>query len=200
MNTGTETTKAISVFFCAKAGASASDALIRRFGRLFSPASDLSELIRPQGKKPYFPRAPKLYFSVSHAGSYWACAFSQAPVGLDIEGLRPYRPGIPRRFFHPAEAAWLEDRPQEDFFTIWTAKEACVKLWGCGIDESFRHFSVLSPRQAEGAEKDGFSGGLVLPPPGKDYPPAYCLPFFFQKGYCSCLAALSPENFELHFF
>lgn len=98
---------------------------------------------RAPGGKPYFPAAPWLHFSISHSGDWWLCAFSGAPVGVDLQRIQPTREaGIARRFFHPDETAWLAVNP-DGFFRLWTAKEACVKLTGRGIDGEFAKFSVV---------------------------------------------------------
>ncbi len=101
-------------------------------------------IAREPGGKPYFPAAPRLYCSVSHSGEYWLCACSTAPVGVDVQRIQPTREAaLARRFFHPAEIAWLDATP-DGFFPLWTAKEACVKLTGRGIDGEFSHFSVIT--------------------------------------------------------
>lgn len=101
-------------------------------------------LARTPGGKPYFPDAPWLHTSVSHSGACWICACSTAPVGIDIQRIQPAREAaLARRFFHPDEIAWLDGHPG-GFFRLWTAKEACVKLTGRGIDGEFSRFSVIA--------------------------------------------------------
>ena len=60
-------------------------------------------------------------------------------VGIDLEWLRP-RPraaALARRFFHPAEADWIESCPLETrpaaFTRLWCAKEAVLKAHGHGL-------------------------------------------------------------------
>ena len=101
-------------------------------------------IARAPGGKPYFPAAPWLHFSVSHSGDVWLCALSDAPVGVDVQYRQPTREAaLARRFFHPREVAWLGENP-DSFFRLWTAKEACVKLTGQGIDGAFGRFSVIA--------------------------------------------------------
>ncbi len=175
--------------------------LRRRSAEALAPlAADFFRVERPPRQKPFFPEAADIHFSVSHAGDYWACAFSRTPVGLDLERLRPCRPGIARRFFHPEEAAWLDAWPAEEFFSVWTAKESCVKYWGCGIDESFSHFSVI---------KEGRLAGVVDPPAaagtrkGKSpfLPAARCIHIPFRQDYrlCLCVPAAAAEAYEVIF-
>ena len=125
-------------------------------------------IAREPGGKPYFPAAPWLYCSVSHSGDVWLCACSDTPVGVDIQRIQPTRTtALARRFFHPDEIARLDTHP-DDFFLIWTAKEACVKRTGRGIDSNFPHFSVIadgrlvSPIAGDTLHSIPFAAGYVL--------------------------------------
>ena len=104
--------------------------------------------------KPFFAGHPEVCFSISHSGSLWCCAFSAAPVGLDIqalgfgrkdsapqeERLRIRTGRIADCFFHPWERAWL--REGGDFFSVWAAKESYVKYTGEGMGRRFDSFAV----------------------------------------------------------
>ncbi len=76
----------------------------------------------------------------SHSGDVLLVALGEGVrLGVDLELLRP-RPRlleIVRRFFHPAETAWLESLPADErehwFFRVWCAKEAVLKAHGQGI-------------------------------------------------------------------
>lgn len=106
------------------------------------PLPNLS-LVRSTHGKPYLEHAPDIHFSVTHSGDFWLCAISAHPVGLDLQQIQkaPTRK-LARRFFHPAEADYLEWNP-DAFFKIWSAKESFVKLTGQGIDDSFSAFSMV---------------------------------------------------------
>ena len=133
----------------------AREALLKKAAAEHSKTTaDFGRILRtPQGK-PYFPEAPELHFSVSHSGAYWACAFSDAPVGLDIQMHQhnSYE-RLANRFFHPEEAAYLAAKAfsPEAFFRIWTAKESYLKRTGEGLPGGLSTFSVLSPLP-DGAE------------------------------------------------
>jgi 4'-phosphopantetheinyl transferase len=64
------------------------------------------------------PQTQGAFFSVSHSGDVVACAVSDREVGLDVEQLRP----VPQRL---AEAA-----AGEDFWQLWTRREAAIKCRG----------------------------------------------------------------------
>lgn len=114
------------------------------FGQLLGlERSAFSRIRRTERGKPFFPDAPGVFCSVSHTAGYWACAISDAPVGLDVEKNRQCDfEAIARRFFHAAEAEYAAQNPGA-FFAVWTAKESYVKLLGRGIDEGFGKFSVV---------------------------------------------------------
>ncbi len=104
------------------------------------------------GEKPHAPRTG-IQFSVSHAGGLVALAFSAAaPVGVDIERLRPVRDaaGIASRFFSPDEQRAMAASADTEgaFFGIWTAKEAVVKGTGLGLASELGAFTA--PRDPGG--------------------------------------------------
>ena len=86
-----------------------------------------------------------LHFNVSHAGEFVLCAVADAPIGVDIEQIKPFRAGMVARYFTVAEAAYIwGNNPSPDgnvtdpetcarFYRVWTAKEAYVKMTGTGI-------------------------------------------------------------------
>ncbi|MET0503890.1 MAG: 4'-phosphopantetheinyl transferase superfamily protein [Luteibacter sp.] len=117
-----------------------------RFAELLATYAgpDAPAIARAEHGKPYFP-APHdtLGFSWSHSGDVALLAVARGPagfqIGVDVETVRP-RPRaleLSRRFFAPAETAWLESLPEADrlggFLTLWTAKEAVLKAHGGGL-------------------------------------------------------------------
>lgn len=87
-----------------------------------------------------------LYVSISHCQELVACAISHAPIGIDVEQIRPVKPGMPERVCTAEELAWMQDS-HERFFEIWTAKEAYFKMLGTGITD-LRSVNILTlPRQ-----------------------------------------------------
>ena len=58
---------------------------------------DLPETAELPGGKPYFPACPQLHFSVSHTRTAALVAVSAAPVGADVEQVRPLHPAMARR-------------------------------------------------------------------------------------------------------
>jgi phosphopantetheinyl transferase len=115
---------------------------------------DVGEIARSERGKPYFPQRQHLFFSVSHSGEYFACAFAPCEIGIDLQEIKHLRSetpesAVPRlkkmaaRFFHPTEAEYVECDTYLRFFRVWTAKEAYVKLTGQGIDNDFSSLNVI---------------------------------------------------------
>ena len=86
----------------------------------------LPSVERSSRGKPFFPGLADRWFSLSHSGGLALCALSDAPVGVDIEVVRPRRAGLPRRLLSSAELEGF-DGALEDFYRIWTLKESWCK-------------------------------------------------------------------------
>ncbi len=75
-----------------------------------------------QNGKPFLADCP-LRFNLSHSGSFTAAVFANQEIGLDIERRTPRNTqAITRRL--------SADEQNEDFFKVWTAKEAYIKYRG----------------------------------------------------------------------
>lgn len=98
--------------------------------------------------KPRLDGVEGLFFNLSHAGEYVACAISDGEIGCDIERIdRGIDLGIADRFFLPEEAAWIraaevEEARVDRFFRLWTLKESVMKATGKGFSLSPRAFSL----------------------------------------------------------
>ncbi|MCU0561447.1 MAG: 4'-phosphopantetheinyl transferase superfamily protein [Desulfobacterales bacterium] len=74
------------------------------------------------------------YWSLTHKPLFAAAVLAPAPVGLDLEALRPCTPALYRRSAAESEWALLGGGdPRITFFRCWTAKEAVLKAGGEGI-------------------------------------------------------------------
>ncbi len=125
------------------------DAYFKLAGVPDRPMGDALEIAREEKGKPYFPKLADVHFSVSHSGKYFACAFADVQIGLDIQECKN-RPDeaercirIAKRFFHRDEIDSLEKSAVSAFYRIWTAKEAYVKMTGQGIDGEFADFCIF---------------------------------------------------------
>lgn len=135
----------------AEDGRAAARALLARALEADYGLAALPELARAPGGKPYFPHYPDIQFNYSHSGPYALCALGSAPVGADIEVLRPRGAGLPQRALAPEELAWWSAQGGDwpAFFTLWTRKESWVKYTGTGL-RAFRAEYPPLPGTAEG--------------------------------------------------
>ena len=79
----------------------------------------------PRGK-PLLTGLDTRWFSLSHSGGFALCALSRAPVGVDVELVRPRRAGLPDYVLSPPQRAGF-DGTWEDFHRLWTLKESWCK-------------------------------------------------------------------------
>ncbi|MFP7486339.1 4'-phosphopantetheinyl transferase superfamily protein [Priestia filamentosa] len=95
-----------------------------------------------------------LHFNISHSGKWVAIAFSNYPVGIDIEEMLEieFKEVIP--FFTYEEQAYLNSLKEDkkfSFYRMWTAKESYMKYTGLGFNLDLNSFSV--PLQESGKVK-----------------------------------------------
>lgn len=102
--------------------------------------------------KPYLTGTEQLFFNLSHSGSYAAAVFSDEPVGIDVERVRPADLALAKRFFAAEEYAALRavsderdmgGRLDREFIRLWTRKESYIKAVGEGMHLPLADFSVL---------------------------------------------------------
>ncbi len=105
----------------------------------------LSITAEPDGK-PYLLDSD-LHFSLSHSGSFAACALSDFPVGIDLELWSRMHDPVLRRCFSPEEQNLVLTSPDPGrlFTRLWTGKESCVKATGHGILSPLREIHILNP-------------------------------------------------------
>jgi phosphopantetheinyl transferase len=104
-------------------------------------APETLQFIRDSDDKPQLaPPFADWHFNLSHSNDWVVLALSNCgPVGVDVEGhgRRNNLSGIARRFFSAAENASLADLDGQQwlqqFFAIWTLKEAHGKALGTGL-------------------------------------------------------------------
>lgn len=117
------------------------------------PASDW-RLDAPEGRAPHLhaqhhgaAAAAATHLSLSHSGTWLACAVAPHPVGIDLEVQGIQRPGrrdvlaLAAMACSPGELAQLQALDdgaarQRHFLQIWSLKEAYFKCTGTGVDFS----------------------------------------------------------------
>ena len=99
---------------------------------LLSDGVDISR-IRYINRK---PMVDEVYFSISHEDTLTVATTDAAPIGIDIERIKPVSDSIKRSFNMPAEML------DEDFIEWFTRKEAYIKLRGLGMNHMADDVSV----------------------------------------------------------
>ena len=88
-------------------------------------------LVTSEAGKPYIPGGK--HFSISHSETSWAVLLADEECGLDIQFEREIDElKIAERWYHPDEAAAVSN-DEDEFFRIWTRREAMAKAAGTGI-------------------------------------------------------------------
>ena len=108
-------------------------------------SSDIQFQVNKEGK-PSIRDIDSLEFNLSHCGNDLVVVFACEPVGFDMEckDRKADFTGLARRFFSPTETIEIEKHGGELFLRWWTAKEAMLKLLGCGIQGGLANAKVLS--------------------------------------------------------
>ncbi|MEV5208433.1 4'-phosphopantetheinyl transferase superfamily protein [Micromonospora sp. NPDC053740] len=115
--------------------------LVRRASALLLGRADTAVVLTHDREGRPVVRADGVEVAVSisrTAGLVVVAARRAGAVGVDVERIRPLPAlALARRWFPPAELAWLGDRPEAgrtvDFLRLWTAKEAVGKACGQGL-------------------------------------------------------------------
>ncbi len=98
----------------------------------------------PKNGKPVIMGDTKLEYNISHSGDMILLAFSaSAEVGVDIEKKDPHiDAALLSTVLHPHEKEAVLRCGADEFYTIWTNKEAYVKAVGKGFFISPESFFV----------------------------------------------------------
>lgn len=96
----------------------------------------LTRVRKGEHGKPYLKDRKDMFFNLSHSGDYVLCAVSDREVGADIQKRHDRDvTGILRKILNSREQT-------DDFFLLFSAKEAFVKCMGDGLSRDFSHLLV----------------------------------------------------------
>lgn len=88
-----------------------------------------------------------LYFNISHSKGKVVCVVSDREVGCDIEKIGKERTGLAERYFTENEQSYLErcskEERVEEFYRIWTMKEAYLKMTGEGLKVPLQSINLV---------------------------------------------------------
>ena len=93
----------------------------------------------PHGK-PHLANHPGIHFNLSHCREAALCVIADTPVGCDIESVpATLDMDLCRHCFNNQELASIFSSPSPTiaFTTLWTKKEALLKLTGQGLASGF---------------------------------------------------------------
>lgn len=86
--------------------------------------------------KPYLKHTD-FHFSLSHSGHYAICAFSNAPIGADLQQIKETLPKRTTRILSDSEKEYLENLTDiervQAFYRLWARKESLIKWDGRGL-------------------------------------------------------------------
>lgn len=142
----------------------------------------------PFGKPMIRNAQPPVHFNLSYAEDRILIGVAPEPVGVDVEWLsRPIQvEDLLEACFTRAEISFITADPSDlrhRFFTLWSRKEAILKLTGVGIGNGLSDFEVLdgvshTPKHFIGEQAPSH---------------AYLYSFDAGEGFIACVASASPS-------
>lgn len=120
---------------------------------IFGENADLEVAFGENGK-PYFKHYPSFNFNISHSENILAVAFSDSPVGIDVEKIRDVNLKIAQKYFSEEEKKLAHNN--DDFFYVWTRKEAYIKQSGKGLSVPLSSFCSLENENIKTFKFDRF--------------------------------------------
>lgn len=121
--------------------------------------NSMPEFAYEEHGKPILKDFPHIHFSLSHCKTAVLCVIDDHPVGADVEYIRSFTPGLLSYTMNQAECEEImaSAHPELTFTSLWTRKEALLKLTGAGVGSQMH--DVLLPEHLEelGVRIDTFS-------------------------------------------
>ncbi|GHV89601.1 hypothetical protein AGMMS50268_01040 [Spirochaetia bacterium] len=138
--------------------------------------------------KPRLKDHPQIHFNMSHCACGAACAISDRELGLDMQGVSPFKDALKRFVCSDDEFRSLEQsqNPDRDFCRLWVQKESVLKLRGTGITEDLKQVLREPQNQNEKSRQSFFfesplAGSPLAQRPGQK-PYMICASFFCSPG------------------
>ncbi|MCQ2521633.1 MAG: 4'-phosphopantetheinyl transferase superfamily protein [Lachnospiraceae bacterium] len=121
--------------------------------------AELPEVSYGVHEKPFFVGKENVQFNLSHSGNYVVCAFSEYPIGVDVQEIKPLKEHFIKRVYSEEEQAYVRSQPasvQNDaYMRLYAFKEALVKYTGEGMSRHFAELYVLPFLQQGTANAEG---------------------------------------------
>lgn len=111
--------------------------------------SDVSPFSLGAHGKPFLADHPQVHFNLSHCKKAVLCALHDGPVGVDVECVRSFTDSLLDYTMCEREKDVIlsASDPRAMFTSLWTRKEAVVKLTGEGVGSGMHH--LLDPQRLE---------------------------------------------------
>ena len=105
---------------------------------------DMPEFSYGEHGKPFLKNYPDWYFNISHCKNAVCCVLSREDVGVDIEEIKEYKESLAAYISNDEELSLLHnsDNQADDFYKLWTQKEAVFKMLGSGITKDIKNILV----------------------------------------------------------
>lgn len=104
--------------------------------------------------KPYLQNSSDIFFNLSHSGEYVLCGMADRQIGVDIQKRHDKDVSGVKEKIHNAQ-----DR-EEDFFLLFSAKEAFCKCTGEGLQRDLSHIAVDAAKNTVMDTATGETGRL----------------------------------------
>ncbi len=105
---------------------------------------DMPEFSYGEHGKPFLKNYPDWHFNISHCKNAVCCVLSRENVGIDIEEIKEYKESLATYICNDKELLSLHnsDNQEDDFYKLWTEKEAVFKMLGSGITNEIKEVLV----------------------------------------------------------
>lgn len=102
---------------------------------------ELPEFSYNEHGKPFLKNYPEWYFNISHCKTAVCCVLSKKEIGIDIEEISVYKESLANYICNENEFSELQksENQTEDFYKLWTRKEAVFKMLGTGITKEIKN-------------------------------------------------------------
>lgn len=160
---------------------------------LNEPAHSIKMLKTAEGK-PYLGDSNILHFNASHSSNMFVVTFSDSPVGIDVEFVRPLPDldSVALDICSETEYNYFNHLPGQDqlryFFKLWSVKESFLKLTGSGLLKDPRGITIVD-------HHNFLDNGIVkVMSEGVE---AYCTSVDFEEGDFYCFVCSQREGIQV---
>ncbi len=101
---------------------------------------EMPEFSYNEHDKPFLKNYPGWHFNISHCKTAACCVLSHRDIGIDIEEVKEYKENLAAYICNNNELKSLHDsnNKSDDFYKLWTRKEAVFKMLGSGITNNIK--------------------------------------------------------------